>query len=52
MSPSSSDLYTAWLRLGVGRGGHDCDWIWGMDLMGAWMEETLVEMDRHVIAFS
>lgn len=51
MSPSSTDLYLAWLGLGVRRGGLDCVWMRGRGLIGAWMENIFVEMDRHAIAF-
>ena len=51
MSPSSTDLCTAWLGLEVGRGGHERVWMCGRRLIGAWMKNMFVEMDRHVIAF-
>ena len=51
MSPSSTDLCPAWLGWGVGRGGHDCAWMRGRGLIGAWMGDAFVEIDRYVIAF-
>ena len=42
------------LRLGwvgaVGGEGGDCAWLWRRGLIGAWMEDFFVEMDRYAIA--